>query len=409
MLEKFFFDFKSIYKFFMILFFSAILFNPVLINFGFNYVYLFLGIFILFLSLLKGFDGESLFRMKSLILYIFLLLCSLIFTVFNSSGNNPLISFGIYVMPIVFWMIFMNAHDDFSYAIFFRDIYLILVFVAFLGIIQYFLSPTLFDLIPIESRAIEWASRTTFEQYALFFRASSTLGSPQVFGMFCSLCLILSLRFSKNINIYIFYLGILLFFVGGILSGNKAFFLSIAIYFSALIFQRRTLSRLTIALLLFLIFYFSGLLQIITDSIPILERVFSIAEILEQESEDSRISKYLYILQNTNPFFGNGLGSITNQSFLDLTAAESYYLKIYFEAGAFVFLALLIVCLNFFFSAMFNKFSDVIICLIFFLNMMIVHAFESPVAIIFWGYLIYQIYLHQRKIYLEKNVKKSFN
>jgi hypothetical protein len=130
-----------------------------------------------------------------------------------------------------------------------------------------------------------------------------------------------------------------------------------------------------------------AILPNVYDTLPILQRVFDIQEIIEQETRDGRLSKYLYIISNDGFLTGNGIGSsfeLRNK----IGASESYLLQIYYEGGAlllanFLFFLFLVLIM----SAKYSK-KDFIIVSLFCFSLLIVHAFESPVFIVFWGYLL---------------------
>ena len=103
---------------------------------------------------------------------------------------------------------------------------------------------------------------------------------------------------------------------------------------------------------------------------------------------DTRLASYFYILTNSNPLVGEGLGSIANKSTEKLKAAESYFLKIYYEAGAFTMSLFFLLCFLSYLQARRIDSRDSVIVALIILSMVVVHAFESPAFFIIWGYLL---------------------
>ena len=368
-----------------------ILMNAPLMKVGIRYSYL--VVFIMLIVFLL-FGGGSLSRLKQFSLHLAYLVLMTVFLVvtviFMQGGNDSFISFGLYTLPMMIWILFYSNRNGVLFSRIFVSTYGFTVIISYLGIVQYFFSPNIFGWIPSDSMSIDWAVDKPFVEYAVFFRATSTLGSPQVFGLFCALNAILTLRFKNCLSSCYFWFGLLGLCIGGILTGNKSFFLIFFLYLLMTnlknIFRYFKFFIFSVSCVIILVFNY----DVIVKNLPILERVFSISSILEQESSgsESRLGRYSYILYNSNPFIGEGIGSITNKSVDKLQAPESYFLKIYYEAGAFVMLFFMFLCFFSYFSMRKVDRRDGAIILLIILGMIVVHAFESPVFFIIWGYLL---------------------
>ena len=154
-------------------------------------------------------------------IYLFTMFACLILTLaFFDGGFGSLVAFGLYTLPLIVWIGFYSSNISLSYVRIFCSTYILSLVVACLGVVQYIFSPNLFGYIPVNSLAIEWAMDKPFVEYVVFFRATSTLGSPQVFGLFCALNLILTLRFKSELSAKLYYVGLMVFFVGGGVSGK---------------------------------------------------------------------------------------------------------------------------------------------------------------------------------------------
>jgi hypothetical protein len=369
--------------------FCSALFNPVLIGFGIEYLYIFLSFAVILACIAFGLRLDGVRKSIFIIIYIFSLVVMLCISVglFNGS-TDAFVAFGLYCMPLLVWVSVYSSCRPVRYFDIFSSSLLMSGIIGYLALLQYFFSPTLFGLIAIDSNQMKWADGKAFIEYATFFRATSTLGSPQVLALFCGLTLILSVRYKKLLKPKVFYFSALGLAIGGALSGGKSFFLIVILFFLLTRF-RDFFSRIRAFLVggaILLIIIFAG--QMTIDSVPALDRVFSLEAILAQENNDSRLVKYLYIFNETNPLYGNGLGSITNKSAGGLRAAESYIFKIYYEAGIFPFLIFIILCFISLIKSLNVSRTDFIIIFLTILGMLIVHAFESPVFIIIWGYFL---------------------
>lgn len=382
----------NIIKTLLVMSFIAALFNTVLIEFGIKYLYIFLNAALIVTCLTFGLKTEGMRHFLAHFAYIFLMLLMLcISAIFFDSFFNAFIAFGLYTMPILVWICIYackktsNYHDLFSMTLFISGI------VGYLAVVQYFFSPSLFGLIGSNSYQGIWAENKSFFEYAPFFRATSTLGSPQVLALFCALTLILCFRYKHIFNQHTFYFSVIGLFLGGVLSGGKSFFLIVGLFFF-FTFWGRAFNKSYILLFIGLIFFalfFS--INSITELVPTLTRVFSFDLIVEQEERVSRISKYLYILSETNPLYGNGLGSITNQSSELLSASESYFFKIYYEVGFLPILIFFVICFISLMKALNRSKTDFLIICLIMIGMLIVHAFESPIFLIIWGYFLGEV------------------
>ncbi|MGF1765951.1 hypothetical protein L4D06_00965 [Enterovibrio makurazakiensis] len=311
--------------------------------------------------------------------------------------KDAFVAFGLYALPVVTWVLIYSNSRKIEYVnILIPNVYIAAV-IGYLGVIQYFVSPTLFDLIPLDSNALKWAQGKDFSEYSTYLRSTSTLGSPQVFGLYCALFSILSFRYIKEIGYFGFILLIPGLLGGGIVTSNKLFFVVVFGYFAYLIVSNFVKN-------IKLVFFAFSVLSVVAitstffmDKIPILERVFSVESIIAQEKNDSRIGRYIYIVGHSDPLVGHGLGTITNKSVEPIRAPESYFFKVYYEAGFVITSLLLLLCLYSYLTAKQHCEKDAAIVALTVFGMIVVHAFESPVFIIIWGHLIGVVLMNHNK------------
>lgn len=377
--------------------FFAVVFNGPLQYAGIPYLYLaftFFGI-ILFVALISRkvcvADIKVNLSIIFPILYLISLFLVLVLQAIIYGGDFLLLkSFFGYGLFIIYWLIYFTLHDLSDFKNLINKTIPIAFFIVVLSFVQFFLSPDIYGFLDSSiSRSIRSATESDFDQYKLFFRASSTLGSPQVFGLFVALYIvIISNSISTRNNVFGAIL-LLTFIFGGAMSGNKSFYvilllLGVIYFFKNIRFRRITFLSAAVLLLLFYRFEFHHI------DLRVVDRVFSLESIIEQEKEDSRIGRYFDIVYSSDVLMGDGLGS---KSFATpdekLGAAESYIFQIWSEAG----LVVLSFFLLFIFSSiiMGKRFliGDIRILISFiFLGMVVVHAFNSPVFFIFWGIII---------------------
>lgn len=377
--------------------FFAVVFNGPLQYAGIPYLYLvftFFGI-ILFVPLISYKVCVSDVKVSLAIIFPILYLISLFFILVLQAiiyGSDFLLlkSFFGYGLFIIYWLMYFTLHDLSDFKDLINKTIPIVFLIVILSFVQFFLSPDIYGLLDSSiSRSIRAATESDFDQYKLFFRASSTLGSPQVFGLFVALYIvIISDSISTRNNAFLTIL-LLTFIFGGAISGNKSFYvilllLGVIYFFKNIRFRRIFFLGVAFLFLLLHIFDFNHL------DLRVVDRVFSLESIIEQENEDSRIRRYFDIVYSSDVLMGDGLGS---KSFATpdekLGAAESYIFQIWYEAG----LLVLSFFLLFIFSSiiMGKKFliGDIRILIFFiFLGMVVVHAFNSPVFFIFWGIIM---------------------
>ncbi len=364
----------------------CVLFNAVFSNFGINYLYLLPLFLSICIPLINGIIIDRSLNFTPVFLYLVILfVLAIAHIIIYQNGFEAIISLGLYSLPMFVWTIFFCKYTLEDYLNIFTVTYPISVCVATLGIVQYFYSPDLYGFIPLTSKSIEWAADDDFSVYSSFFRSTSTLGSPQVFGLFCAFYVIFSNLYSSQLPKFLCIFGGLIFFFAGALSGNKLFFAIIFLYFFFVYFVHSPRLFYSKFLVLFSIVVIFLSAKDIVENLPMLERVFDVNAYVQQEKSDSRIDKYYYILSNTNVFLGNGLGSITNKSASNLTAAESYILKLYYEGGVFLVTSFLILC--FFIAASVRNMKEFYFFIMIFFSFVVVHAFESPSFFIVWGFL----------------------
>lgn len=270
----------------------------------------------------------------------------------------------------------VRARPDASFFVFWYRLLVVLTAVAYL---QYFFSPTLWGLIPSDfSTLTEWSEGKSFEEYALFYRATSLLGSPQVWGAYAALSIfVLAERLRGGIG-----LPMLCFLWGGaILSGNKVSVLVLLVFVALRVATRPA----RLAALLLLVPLVLALVGDQLGDIRVLERIFNVSEIAEQEQE-GRLAIWSYVLGHINPVFGGGASFIDQLARVHHFVAESYVLQAWVEVTIIfplVFLFLLARQFVLARSPHMKAFAVVVL-----LSTLVSHAFSHPAFIIMWPVLL---------------------
>lgn len=380
---------NSIYSYYLpYIIFILIIFNQFLSSFGINYLY---AVFII-ISIVGMFASgfKSLQNSKYIVIYAYifsLFLLFLIQTFIYDNIENSIRSLLMYILIIIYWSVFFTKYGVLELKYLIERLTLLVYIVAIFGVIQYFYSPNLFGLLDNVSKGIEWAKNLSFIEYAIFFRASSILGSSQVYGLFMALSIIMIIEVS---NKKVFKLGIVFLVFSGLLSGDKSFVVILLLYAIYTFLKTKILTKFYTIISVMLLFLILN--QVIPSNtftnFRILDRITSSEKIIKQENEDSRLSRYKNILLNSNTLLGDGLGSRTSHGD-NIKVAESYLLQIYAELGIFAFVSFLLFLLVSLKYAKKNLFYNIhIFILLVMFSMLIVHAFNSPIFFIVWGILI---------------------
>lgn len=300
--------------------------------------------------------------------------------VFNENLSVLVTVVGRYWGPIWYSGILLGlhvSHGDLYFKVWFK-LLLILTVIAFF---QYFFSPTLWGIIPVDfSTLTSWSEGKSFEEYAVFYRATSLLGSPQVWGLYSALSIfVLSYRLPGGISIP---LQIFLW-SGCLLSGNK---ISVVIMLAFLMinFVRRP-SVLVIYVAIVVVLLLSTASEEIKN-IRVFEHILAISDIGEQEQE-GRLYIWKFIVNDINLFLGGGASYIERLSKLHNFVAESYILQSWAEMTLiFPLTFVLIGARSFLLHAEYRE-HKVFVLLLFFCAA-VSHAFSHPAFIVFWPLLL---------------------
>ncbi|MEY4316920.1 MAG: hypothetical protein RI902_728 [Pseudomonadota bacterium] len=287
---------------------------------------------------------------------------------------------GRYWSPILYSCILLSlcvSHGKLYFLIWYR-VLIILTGVAFL---QYFFSPTLWGIIPTDySTLTNWSEGKSFEEYAVFYRATSLLGSPQVWGLYSALSIfVLSYRLAGGISIP---LQIFLW-SGCLLSGNK---ISAAIMIVLL--AMRSVRHIKYLLMSAAVIAFAFTLMGGEEfkNFRVIEHILNIGDIGEQE-QNGRLSIWMYIFGDMNFFLGGGASYVERLSTLHLFVAESYILQSWSEITVLFPLIFMLIIGSQLFAR--NKYFEhkvfvflVLVCAV------VSHAFSHPSFIVFWPMLL---------------------
>lgn len=361
------------------------LYNLLLKIIGINYLYSILMIFGIFFLLSSKISFNKKPDLIFILLILLILFNSSLLLLFNGINLGTTIKgLVLFIIPTAFWFLFFKTQPNYDYNQLIIRLRYHVGIIAILGIIQYYISPSLFGLLLIDSNvsnSILWANDSSDKSYMLYFRATSILTSPQVFGAFIALYFIAYNTIAKTQHIKSVLFSLLLLISGGH-SGNKSFFLLIGLFFFIKSIRDKAYVRL--------ITFISCTLIIATISIDsfIIKRVFENPDVASEEKY-GRLQIWEKIVSDID-FFGKGAGSAISSSFSQTNkVTESYFLQILVEFGIIPFLL-------FIFLLIINrhklKNESILICFeLSVLSMLFVQAFPSPSFLIFWGLLFWGI------------------
>jgi hypothetical protein len=368
--------------------YAAIL-NGLLAGFGFSRVYLFIILIAIYLMITFGKPRRKLNEFQFILQFIIFFSVACFVGVLGQTEIFVVASaWFLYVGFCLYWTIYYLCFDDrFIYSILKSNIPAFFI-VSAIAAVQYFISPTFFGFLDNNTEAASWAINQVQSDYAYFFRPYSTTNSPQVMGLLMVFGFVLVWSLPK-INHLFRVVCLIATMVGGVLSASKSFVLLLSLFLTYIAFKR--LHRVSLAsffthlIVIAIVIYMA---TVVSDEVPIFSRVISVDSILAQESEDSRIDRYLSIISNT-PLIGYGAGAQYTRKETGALSAESYILYIYYELGILGVLSIFILWGASFVRALRNKSEIHIIFLVLcFVSWTFVHAFLSPAFFLFWALII---------------------
>ena len=308
--------------------------------------------------------------------------------------KNDLDTFNYVLLLILIPIFWIFAIERYGHAIVIQTLKMlpkVAIIIATLAFIQFFLSPDLFNLLDYRSDSIDWANNLDFQNYKLFFRASSITGSPQVLGALSAFLFITLICSPFPCNYLSKLIFLSLIFMSGILSGSKVFFVLILVGFIIkMLLDKKKLIIKTQYFFVGLIFLLLILYFFLNQDTPYaISRIININEFFLQEERDSRLDRIYEILLITDPLIGNGY---TKTLFTELTAynaIESLFLKIFFHFGFFSLIALVSILFFSYINCQ-GKLKTLIKVtnVLFFISMTLSCAIESPLFFPFWGIII---------------------
>ncbi len=301
--------------------------------------------------------------------------------VFNTMPEDIIKALVHYFLPFSFGILMISSRVKIL-ASYYDYWYFLLLVITFLAYVQYFFSPTLWSLIPTESsKLFEYSENQPFTSYMLYFRATSILGSPQVWAAFSALS-ILALTAFREKKIGPFVLAFL--WLGAFLSGGKIAVL-IFIMYAFYIFRASFINTLYLATFfltgyLLYIFFFEFELPRIIEHVTGLTRIF-------EEEEDGRLSIWAKIYSDMNWFLGGGPSYINNLDSKTNLVAESYILQTWVELTIIFPLTFIYLIVR-----QVYYYHDSLIHIIFYGAVLVStissHAFSHPIFIVMWPFLV---------------------
>lgn len=278
-----------------------------------------------------------------LITPIYILVLGIFHSINIYHGNYLPVLAGLYsiIFPYVFWlfMIKLPAINKESIDVFLIHVALINTAGA---IVFFFYDPLVFGWVgeSVYSDSDKMAAGN------IDLRARTFIGTPQTIGVYAAIMLFAAFS-NKTISQKFKFVSVVLFFILGLLSGSKSFYLSLFVIMLVVSILNGMRFRYFIFLLCIPIFLF-----LVQDVAGIFGRIVGILSYLERGISNHATyiawTEVLYYLQeNDRLIFGQGIGSLSRagqlfySSGLSFSTAESFILQILFESGLFGLLLLL--------------------------------------------------------------------
>jgi hypothetical protein len=370
------------------LIFLATIFNLLLRLNGLPYIYVGLVAIGIILVLCRG---VRLTRNDVLVLAFvaFYVVISSAKAIYYNEVSVVILAVGQYILFPVYWLLLFRCRSGFEIDPFLRQTIKWVVLIAVGAMLQYYFSPTLFGYLQeVESNNLAWSQEVGLDIYGVFFRATSFLSSPQVFGLFTALYVFIIGRSESRFKPIL----LLLVMVAAIHSGNKISILVLACYgvfvVLGLMRHRRFLSIALVGILAIV----AGVVVLelaFKVNFSIINRHLSLSAIAEEE-RDGRLRIYAELLQSRDVLLGEFPGFFMSSSSHNTQVSESYLLQILIENGLVYFLAFL----GFYFYILVKRKyliarEYVWLALVLFPCLVFSHAFTDPVFFVFWGILLY--------------------
>lgn len=377
------------------LIFLATIFNLVLRLNGVSYLYVLLIAVGVILILYRGvrLTIRDVFFFTFIVYYA---VASSVKAIFFNEYALVVLAVGQYILFPVYWLLLFRCNSGFEIDPFLRRTMKWVVLIAVGAIIQFYFNPMLYGLLDgAESNNLVWTQDTGLDTYATFFRATSFLSSPQVFGLYTALYVFIISRYEFRFKT----ISLLLIIGASMHSGNKISILILVFYGAFLLLKlARDRHFLSIALLGILV-VFAGLAIIefaANVDFSIISRNLSIDAIVEDE-QGGRLRVYAELLTSRHLLIGEFPGFFTSSNIHNTQVSESYLLQILIENG----LAYLLAFLGFYFYILLKRKGKasrefVWAALALFPALVSSHAFTDPVFFVFWGILIY-LFTHRSK------------
>lgn len=360
-----------------------------------HWIAFFIAMFSIFLFKRHKLNTDSKFLISALLLNVALTVLS---SIINNSALEDIITVLFrYFVPVTFGILIISSRLKITDS-YYNYWYLLLLLVTSIAYIQYFFSPTLWSFIPRKSSNLfDWSFNQPFKTYMLYFRATSILGSPQVWAAFSAISIITLLAFrNKKIG----PLALVFLWCGSFLSGGKIAVLIFFMY-ALFLFKERLLKFIfLIAFILVVFFMYKYFFEF--EMPRILEHVTGISRIIEEEQE-GRLRIWLNIFTDMNIFFGGGPSYIEILDRENKIVAESYILQTWVELTIIFPLIFVYLILR---QVIYYRHSPIHIVLYgaILASAISSHALSHPIFIVLWPLLIDHCKdNHSNKLKLIKN------
>ncbi|MFA9395557.1 MAG: hypothetical protein ACERJ1_12720 [Halodesulfovibrio sp.] len=369
--------------------FLCVFLNSTFVLLGLNYIYVGLALFSTIGVLLSVFSVAELKKSNIIWVFIFFIFAhGVISCGYFGGAVESLRSLMLFIFPLGFWVVYFSKYPDFDWSSNSGYFYLISL-TAFFGIFQYFFSPDLVGIIPNNLLPhTEPFEEKPFLEYIEFFRASSTTGSPQVYGLIVFLSAVLFKERSAKVTFHNIIFALLVF--SSMLSGSKLVMLLIVMYFSYKMLVSRKGKFIFFGGLILVTLFASLHLnkKDVLDNVR-LSRMLLFQEALQQEARDSRLQRYKYILVDTPVLTGSGAGYYDFNKLRSYNSVESQYFKFYGEYGVIGFILLQAIFLSAILVTFVNQDKLYIVLVLTYLAGWLVQALESPFFFHIWGVVVY--------------------
>lgn len=369
--------------------------NGLITKFGLGNFDVIISIFTIMLNMIYLLKNGVKIKFKVIYIYIFILVLLTIISVNRTGLIESIIGLISLLVNMLLWVLILNNDDNTIIKCFFKMNVIFAAISSILGIYQYFIDSTIFGL----ATHSLYASNEVMNSGKVLRRITSLMGSPQNFSLYIAICTGFTMQVVNNKTLK--YLIIILLSIAGMLSGSRAYSLTImitVIFFMGLkMFHYRKIKRSTFLNIIFI----APLVTILILGVFLKSNIINnntVSRIFNFFSDWPALQVFISNFKNLSGldyFLGKGIGY--NERLVSVLlgteykSVESFLLGILMQGGLILLGVFLLIYLNSIIKSFkFKNYFQVSILISLLVNMMVTPSFGGlTMSFIIWPIIIY--------------------